>query len=110
MATIIVIGAGVGGIPAALEVRKAVRKEDRVLVIADSPTFHFTPSNPRFTRSNAHLTGPTRRFTHPNHRFTTSTQQYSNSIQFQLELKGLSNVGSGADSFLHGSIQGYSPQ
>ena len=28
----------------------------------------------------------------------------------QLELKGLSSVGSGADSFLHGSIQGYSPQ
>jgi LPS-assembly protein len=28
----------------------------------------------------------------------------------QLELKGLSSVGSGADSFLQGSIQGYSPQ
>jgi LPS-assembly protein len=28
----------------------------------------------------------------------------------QLELRGLSSVGSGADSFLHGSIQGYSPQ
>jgi LPS-assembly protein len=28
----------------------------------------------------------------------------------QLELRGLSNVGSGADSFLHASIQGYSPQ
>ena len=28
----------------------------------------------------------------------------------QLELKGLSSVGSGVDSFLHGSIQGYSPQ
>jgi ABC-type uncharacterized transport system permease subunit len=27
----------------------------------------------------------------------------------QLELKGLSSVGSGANSFLHGSIQGYSP-
>jgi LPS-assembly protein len=27
----------------------------------------------------------------------------------QLELKGLSSVGSGASSFLHGSIQGYSP-
>ncbi len=28
----------------------------------------------------------------------------------QLELRGLSNVGSGADSFLQGSIQGYSPR
>jgi LPS-assembly protein len=28
----------------------------------------------------------------------------------QLELRGLSSVGSGADSFLHASIQGYSPQ
>ncbi len=28
----------------------------------------------------------------------------------QLELKGLSSVGSGADTFLQGSIQGYSPQ
>lgn len=46
MATVIIIGAGVGGIPAALEVRKTVRKEDRVVVLSDTPTFHFTPSNP----------------------------------------------------------------
>jgi sulfide:quinone oxidoreductase len=46
MATIVVIGAGEGGYPAALEIRKAVRMEDRVLVVSDTPTFHFTPSNP----------------------------------------------------------------
>lgn len=46
MATVIVIGAGVSGYPAALEVRKTVRKTDRVVVVSDTPTFHFTPSNP----------------------------------------------------------------
>ena len=38
----------------------------------------------------------------------TGTRQTSWFLQ--LELRGLSNVGSGADSFLHASIQGYSPQ
>ncbi len=46
MAKIVVIGAGVGGIPAALEVRKAVRKSDQVVVVSNTPTFHFVPSNP----------------------------------------------------------------
>ncbi|MBI1236236.1 MAG: NAD(P)/FAD-dependent oxidoreductase, partial [Alphaproteobacteria bacterium] len=46
MAHIVVLGAGLGGVPMALEARKVLRKEDRVTVISDSPTFHFTPSNP----------------------------------------------------------------
>jgi sulfide:quinone oxidoreductase len=46
MAHIVVLGAGLGGVPMALEARKVLRKEDKVTVISDSPTFHFTPSNP----------------------------------------------------------------
>ncbi len=40
---------------------------------------------------------------------TSRTGARETSWYLQLELKGLSSVGSGATSFLHGSIQGYSP-
>ncbi len=46
MARIVIVGAGVGGVPAALEMRRHARKGDEVVVVSDSPTFHFTPSNP----------------------------------------------------------------
>ena len=46
MAHIVVLGAGLGGVPMALEARKELRKEDRITVVSDSATFHFTPSNP----------------------------------------------------------------
>jgi len=46
MARIAIIGAGVGGVPAALEMKHQARKEDEVMVFSDTPTFHFTPSNP----------------------------------------------------------------
>jgi sulfide:quinone oxidoreductase len=46
MAKIVIIGAGIGGIPMAYEMKEMARKEDEVLVIADTPTFHFVPSNP----------------------------------------------------------------
>ena len=41
------------------------------------------------------------------HRFATATQQYSNSIQFQLELKGLSKLGINPLETLRQSIPGY---
>ena len=40
---------------------------------------------------------------------TSRTGARETSWVLQLELNGLSSVGSGANSFLHGSIQGYSP-
>jgi sulfide:quinone oxidoreductase len=46
MARIVILGAGIGGVPMALEMRQMARKEDEVCVISDSPTFHFVPSNP----------------------------------------------------------------
>ncbi|OAH98649.1 pyridine nucleotide-disulfide oxidoreductase [Methylomonas methanica] len=46
MAKIVIVGAGIGGIPMALEMKESARKEDEVVVIADTPTFHFVPSNP----------------------------------------------------------------
>ncbi len=46
MAKIVIIGAGIGGIPMAFEMKEQARKEDEVVVIADTPTFHFVPSNP----------------------------------------------------------------
>ncbi|MFA5984875.1 MAG: FAD/NAD(P)-binding oxidoreductase [Methylococcaceae bacterium] len=46
MAKIVIVGAGIGGIPMAFEMKELARKEDEVLVIADTPTFHFVPSNP----------------------------------------------------------------
>tara|TARA_R110002072_G_scaffold79652_4_gene183564 strand:- start:899 stop:2188 length:1290 start_codon:yes stop_codon:yes gene_type:complete len=46
MAHIVILGAGLGGVPMALEARKHANKTDTVTVISDSATFHFTPSNP----------------------------------------------------------------
>lgn len=46
MAKIVIVGAGIGGIPMAFEMKELSRKEDEIVVIADTPTFHFVPSNP----------------------------------------------------------------
>lgn len=46
MARIVVLGAGIGGVPMAYEMREVLGKEHEVVVISDSPTFHFVPSNP----------------------------------------------------------------
>ncbi|MDO9161124.1 MAG: FAD/NAD(P)-binding oxidoreductase [Methylococcaceae bacterium] len=46
MARIVVLGAGIGGVPMAYEMKETVGKNHEVIVISDSPTFHFVPSNP----------------------------------------------------------------
>ena len=46
MAHIIVIGAGIGGVPCAYELRKRLGKMHRVTLVGTSPYFEFTPSNP----------------------------------------------------------------
>jgi sulfide:quinone oxidoreductase len=46
MAHIVIIGAGLGGMPMAFEMREIARPEDRVTVVANTKTFHFVPSNP----------------------------------------------------------------
>ena len=46
MADIVILGAGIGGIPMAYEMRALARKEDKITVISNSDTFHFVPSNP----------------------------------------------------------------
>lgn len=46
MARIVILGAGIGGVPMAYEMKETVGKNYDVIVISDSPTFHFVPSNP----------------------------------------------------------------
>ncbi len=46
MAHVIVIGAGVGGVPCAYELRKRLGKSHGVTLIGTAPYFEFTPSNP----------------------------------------------------------------
>ena len=46
MANIVIIGAGLGGMPMAFEMKELARKEDTVTVISDKDYFHFVPSNP----------------------------------------------------------------
>jgi sulfide:quinone oxidoreductase len=46
MAHIVIIGAGLGGMPAAYEIRALLSNEHRVTVVNASDTFQFTPSNP----------------------------------------------------------------
>jgi len=46
MAHVVILGAGLGGMPAAYEMRKALGKEHRVTVVNRGPNFQFVPSNP----------------------------------------------------------------
>jgi sulfide:quinone oxidoreductase len=46
MAHIVILGAGIGGMPAAYEMKELCGPGDKVTVISDSPRFHFVPSNP----------------------------------------------------------------
>ena len=46
MAKIVVLGAGIGGVPMAYEMKEIVGNAHEVVVISDTPTFHFVPSNP----------------------------------------------------------------
>ena len=46
MAHVVVIGAGLGGVPCAYELRKRLGKLHRVTLIGTAPHFEFTPSNP----------------------------------------------------------------
>jgi len=46
MAHIAIIGAGVGGMPAAYELRALLSKEHRITVVSAVDYFQFTPSNP----------------------------------------------------------------
>lgn len=46
MANIVVLGAGIGGMSAAYEIRAEIGKEHRVTVVGDGDLFSFTPSNP----------------------------------------------------------------
>ncbi|MHB1053376.1 MAG: NAD(P)/FAD-dependent oxidoreductase [Thiobacillus sp.] len=46
MAHIVILGAGIGGMPMAFEMREKARAEDRITVISNASTFHFVPSNP----------------------------------------------------------------
>jgi sulfide:quinone oxidoreductase len=46
MAHVIVIGAGLGGIPAAFDLRKHLAKSHHVTLIGARPYFEFTSSNP----------------------------------------------------------------
>src|SRR5512135_570824 len=46
MAHIVIMGAGIGGMPAAYEMREKLDKKHKVTVINNSENFHFVPSNP----------------------------------------------------------------
>ena len=46
MAHIVILGAGIGGLPMAYEMKEACRKEDTITVISNNDYFQFTPSNP----------------------------------------------------------------
>lgn len=46
MAHVVIMGAGLGGMPAAYELRALLPREHRVTVVNPTDTFQFTPSNP----------------------------------------------------------------
>ncbi|OHC62094.1 MAG: pyridine nucleotide-disulfide oxidoreductase [Rhodocyclales bacterium GWA2_65_20] len=46
MAHVVVLGAGVGGLTAAYDMKEQLRPGDKLTVVAENPYFQFTPSNP----------------------------------------------------------------
>jgi sulfide:quinone oxidoreductase len=46
MANIVIMGAGLGGMPMAYEMKEQLRESDTVTVLGQGPNFHFVPSNP----------------------------------------------------------------
>ena len=46
MAHIVIMGAGIGGMAMAYEMRAKAGKADVVTVVSNTPKFHFVPSNP----------------------------------------------------------------
>lgn len=46
MADIVILGAGLGGMPMAFEMKALAHDNDRVIVVSDKDYFHFVPSNP----------------------------------------------------------------
>ncbi len=46
MAHIVILGAGLGGLPLAYEMKHKQRAGDRITVVSNTPNFHFVPSNP----------------------------------------------------------------
>ena len=46
MAHIVILGAGIGGMPLAYEMKDKLRPDDRITVVSNNPNFHFVPSNP----------------------------------------------------------------
>ena len=46
MSHIVVLGGGIGGVSCAYELKKTVRKQDRITLVSNKPFFQFTPSNP----------------------------------------------------------------
>jgi len=45
MAKVVVIGAGIGGVPMAFELRELLGKAADIQVVSDSEWFQFVPSN-----------------------------------------------------------------
>ena len=65
MAQVVIVGAGIGGVPCAYELRKRLAKQHRVTLVGSSQYFEFTPSNPwvavgwrQRERTRLHLRGP----------------------------------------------------
>lgn len=46
MARIIVLGAGIGGISMAYELKEALGRAHAITLVSNNPYFQFTPSNP----------------------------------------------------------------
>jgi len=46
MAHVVILGAGIGGLTAAYDMKEKLRPGDKLTVISENPYFQFTPSNP----------------------------------------------------------------
>ncbi|MGD8576584.1 MAG: FAD-dependent oxidoreductase, partial [Thiohalophilus sp.] len=65
MAHIVILGAGIGGVPAAYELREALSKQHEITVVNANDYFQFVPSNPWLAvgwRTRPNITVPIGRY------------------------------------------------
>lgn len=46
MARIVIIGAGIGGVPMAYELKEAISNDHEIILVSNGDKFNFVPSNP----------------------------------------------------------------
>ena len=99
MAHIVIMGAGIGGMPAAYEMRARLPAEHKITVVSANDYFQFTPSNPWVAvgwRERKEITLPIAPLLQKKGvdiLFNYEVNEYNGRIGYQLNLKDIKATG-----------------